>query len=89
MTRSRANLASAGFVYKFGRTPAPAPAPAPQPVSVSLAASALFDFDQATLKPAERQELGALVCQINGLSHETVAIIGHTDRIGTRDYNLG
>jgi OOP family OmpA-OmpF porin len=104
MTRSRANLASAGFAYKFGRTPAPAPvvqasapaptpapapAPAPQPVSVTLAASALFDFDQATLKPAGRQELDALVRQINGLSYETVAIIGHTDRIGTREYNLG
>jgi OmpA-OmpF porin, OOP family len=106
ITRSRANLASVGVVYRFGRTPAPAPVaptpvaapapapaptppPAPQPVSVTLAASALFDFDQAVIKPAGRQELDTLIRQINGLNYETVIVIGHTDRIGTRDYNLG
>lgn len=104
ITRSRSNFASVGVVYRFGRapaptpvvqapapapTPAPTPPPAPEPVSVTLAASALFDFDQSTIRPAGRQELDALVRQINGLSYDTVIVIGHTDRIGTRDYNLG
>jgi OmpA-OmpF porin, OOP family len=99
-TDNRANLATLGVVYRFGRTPAPAPVvqapapaptpappapmPPPAPVSVTLSASALFDFDQATLRPAGRQELDALVRQINGVSYDTVIVIGHTDRIGTR-----
>ncbi|MDO9520797.1 MAG: OmpA family protein [Pseudohongiella sp.] len=104
ITDSKVNLASVGMVYRFGRTaapapvvpasapapaPAPAPTPAPQPVSVTLAASALFDFDDAALSSAGRQELDQLIRQINGLSYEAVVVIGHTDRIGTRDYNLG
>ncbi|MDP2286877.1 MAG: OmpA family protein [Pseudohongiella sp.] len=104
ITDSKVNLATVGLVYRFGRTaapapvveasapppaPAPAPTPAPQPVSVTLAASALFEFDQAVLSAAGRQELDGLVRQINGLSYETVIVIGHTDRIGTREYNLG
>lgn len=101
---SSANAATIGVVYRFGRaaapapvvaapapapTPPPAPAPAPQPVVVNLAASALFDFDQSELKPAGRQELDNLIRQINGLSYDSVIVIGHTDRIGTREYNLG
>lgn len=101
---STANSATLGLVYRFGRaqppapvvqapapapTPPRAPAPAPQPVVVNLAASALFDFDQSVLKPAGRQELDNLIRQINGMSYDTVIVIGHTDRIGTRDYNLG
>lgn len=104
ITANKANLATVGVVYRFGRTPTPAPVvqapapaptpaptppPAPEPVSVTLAASALFDFDQSTIRSAGRQELDALVRQINGLSYDTVIVIGHTDRIGTRDYNLG
>lgn len=104
ITDSKANSATLGVVYRFGRSPAPAPvveasapapvpapapAAAPQPVSVTLAASALFDFDESVLSATGRQELDALVRQINGLSYEAVIVIGHTDRIGTRDYNLG
>jgi OmpA-OmpF porin, OOP family len=98
-----ANTATLGLVYRFGRaapapvvqTPAPAPArptpppaPAPaQPVVVNLEASALFDFDKTEIKPAGRQELDNLVRQINGMSYDSVIVIGHTDRIGTREYN--
>jgi OOP family OmpA-OmpF porin len=104
ITDLKVNLATVAVVYRFGRTaapvpvvdasvPAPAPAPAPtpvaQPVSVTLAASALFDFDEAVLTTEGRQELDGLVRQINGLSYEAVIVIGHTDRIGTREYNLG
>jgi len=104
ITDQKMNLATVGVVYRFGRAaapapvveasapapaPTPAPTPAPQTVSVTLAASALFDFDDAVLSAAGRQELDALVRQINGLTYDAVIVIGHTDRIGTRDYNLG
>ncbi|MDP2285008.1 MAG: OmpA family protein, partial [Pseudohongiella sp.] len=43
----------------------------------------------AVLTAAGRQELDGLVRQIKGESYEAVIVIGHTDRIGTREYNLG
>jgi len=103
VTEDHVDLASIGFLYRFGTRPAPvaatpapapaaappAPAPAPAPLlEVSLAASALFDFDRSELKSEGRQELDRLVRDINGLSYDAISIVGHTDRIGTREYNL-
>lgn len=105
VTGNRVDLASVGFVYRFGKRapapivaqPAPAPAPAPVPaptptppplLEVTLEASALFDFDRSEIKPAGRQELDRLVGEINGLSYDAISVVGHTDRIGTREYNL-
>jgi len=103
VTEDRVDLASVGFLYRFGARPAPvaatpapapaaappAPAPAPAPIlEVTLDASALFDFDRSELKPEGRQELDELVRDINGLTYDAISIVGHTDRIGTREYNL-
>lgn len=111
ITRHKANFASVGLVYRFGRTaapapveptpaptqtPAPAPAqtpeptppPAPEPVSVTLESNALFDFDTSGVSAAGRQELDALLRQIDDLDYEAVIVVGHTDRIGSREYNL-
>jgi OOP family OmpA-OmpF porin len=88
-----------GFTYKFGVKPAPvvvaepepepAPAPAPAPLmEVTLGAEALFDFDKSELKPEGRARLDQLLTDINGLDYDSVIVIGHTDRIGTRDYNI-
>ena len=76
-------------------TPAPTPAPrpeptppAPEPVNVTLEADVLFDFDDSTLRASGRQELDALVRQINELDYDAAIVVGHTDRIGSREYNL-
>jgi OOP family OmpA-OmpF porin len=93
---------SLGVVYRFGRrpapapvvqapapTPAPPPAPAPSlPMEVTLSASTLFDFDRSELRAAGRQALDALVRDMQDLDYEVVIVTGHTDRIGTRNYNL-
>lgn len=100
-----AHMATVGLVYRFGRaapapapvapTPAPAPRPeptpppAPEPVNITLDASLLFDFDEATLRPAGRQELDALLRQLNDMDYDSAIVVGHTDRIGSREYNLG
>ena len=69
--------------------PAPAPAPAPQVQKITLASKALFDFDKAVLKPEGKAaidtEIIAKLPQVQKL--ELVLVTGHTDRIGTQQYN--
>jgi len=83
--------------------PAPPPKPAPPPPAppkpvppkppavqkITLASKALFDFDKAVLKPEGRAAIDAEV--ISKLSQvaklELVLVTGHTDRIGTQQYN--
>ncbi len=68
--------------------PAPMPAPAPTPVKVSFSADALFDFNQSTVKPAGRAALDRFAADLRGTSFQTIAVTGHTDRIGPHAYNL-
>ena len=69
--------------------PPPAPAPAPQVQKITLASKALFDFDKAVLKPEGKaaidSEILAKLPQVQKL--ELVLVTGHTDRIGTQQYN--
>lgn len=72
--------------------PAPAarPAPAPQPpaaTKVTYAADAFFDFDKATLKPEGRAKLDDLVSKIQGINLEVIIAVGHTDSVGSDQYN--
>jgi OOP family OmpA-OmpF porin len=50
----------------------------------------LFDFNKATLKPAGEQALTDLVGQIGAeaSTDAAITIVGHTDRIGSEQYNL-
>ena len=66
----------------------PAPAPAPAPAKVSFAADALFDFNRSSIKPAGRAALDRFAADLRGTSFQTVAVTGHTDRIGSHAYNL-
>src|SRR6185295_13283889 len=69
--------------------PPPAPAPAPQVQKITLASKALFDFDKAILKPEGKaaidSEILSKLAQVQKL--ELVLVTGHTDRIGTQQYN--
>jgi OOP family OmpA-OmpF porin len=73
--------------------PAPAPAPVPAPVvvpeqqKITLNADVLFDFDKYALKPDGRAELDDVVSKMQGLNLEVIIAIGHTDSIGTNEYN--
>lgn len=70
--------------------PAPAPMPAParaMPQRVSLSADALFDFDKSVLKPSGIALLDKLVDDLSQVSYDTIAVTGHTDRIGSAAYN--
>ena len=78
--------------------PAPAPAPKPAPVAapekpkpvaekITLAAEVLFDFDKSVVKPEGKAKLDDLAGKVRGINLEVVIAIGHTDSIGTDEYN--
>ena len=69
--------------------PAPAPAPAPQVQKITLASKALFDCDKYTLKPEGKAAIDSeILSKLAGVQKlELVLVTGHTDRIGTQQYN--
>lgn len=80
-------------------TPVPAPAvavaapatPAPVTRNFRLTADALFPFDRsgvADLKPEGRRALDRLATELKGAQYERVEVVGHTDRLGSAEYNL-
>jgi len=69
--------------------PAAKPA-APQPpaaTKVTYAADAFFDFDKYVLKPEGKAKLDDLTGKIKGINLEVIIAVGHTDSIGTEEYN--
>ena len=75
---------------------APAPAPAPAPVAaaprpaaqkVTYAADTFFDFDKYDIKPEGKAKLDDLVAKTKGIALEVIIAVGHTDNIGTVEYN--
>jgi OmpA-OmpF porin, OOP family len=74
--------------------PAPAPAPAPAVVpaaptteKVSFAADAFFDFDKAVLKAEGKAKLDDLADKVKDLTLEVIIAVGHTDSVGSDEYN--
>ena len=74
--------------------PAPvAPAPVvvapvvPKSEKVSFSADALFDFDKAVLKPEGKSKLDDLTSKLKGINLEVIIAVGHTDSVGTDEYN--
>ena len=68
---------------------APAPVVAPTATKVVLNADTFFDFDKDTLKPEGRQVLDQVASQVETLNLETLIAVGHTDSIGSEQYNQG
>lgn len=74
-------------------SPPPAPpkvvTPPPAPVSekVTFAADAFFDFDKSTLKPEAMAKLDDLVSKTKGINLEVIIAVGHTDSVGSDEYN--
>jgi OOP family OmpA-OmpF porin len=70
---------------------APAPAARPAPASVRQAvviqADALFDFDKSVLRPDGRKSIDEALAKMRGVDLEMVIATGHTDSIGTPQYN--
>jgi len=60
--------------------------PLPERTPVSINGDVLFEFDSSALTEKGRTALDQLVASITPGS--TVTVVGHTDRIGTAQYNL-
>ncbi|HRE18958.1 MAG TPA: OmpA family protein, partial [Rhodocyclaceae bacterium] len=54
---------------------------------VTLAADALFDFDKAVLRADGKAKLDDLAASVNAMKLEVLLLVGHSDRIGSDDYN--
>jgi len=49
----------------------------------------LFDFDKSDLTDEGLQELNQLIADLKGADPQSVTVAGHTDTVGTPEYNLG
>jgi adhesin transport system outer membrane protein len=68
--------------------PAPAVVPAPvMPAKVTLSSDALFDFGKSSLKPEGQKNLDDLLSKIKGQNYESIVVVGHTDAMGSDEYN--
>ncbi len=67
--------------------PAPAPAPVPTSEKVSFAAEALFDFDKSVVKSEGKAALDDLLNKLQGMNTEVMVTVGHTDSVGSDQYN--
>jgi len=54
---------------------------------VSLTSDACFDFDRAEIKPVFYRALDKLASQLTYYDRTVLHIVGHTDNLGTEDYN--
>jgi OOP family OmpA-OmpF porin len=54
---------------------------------VTFATDAFFDFDKAVLKPESQAKLTDLVDKTKAVNLEVIIAVGHTDNIGTFEYN--
>lgn len=68
--------------------PPAAPPPPPPPTRVTFSSDSLFDFDKANLKPAGQQALDKFASDLKGVQYGTIMVTGHSDRIGSHDYNM-
>jgi OOP family OmpA-OmpF porin len=95
------DLFTVGILYRFGQKktepvayvappepPAPPPPPPAPPKKVSFSADSLFAFNKAEVSPAGKQALEVFAVDLKGTHYEEITVTGHTDRIGSHDYNM-
>jgi outer membrane protein OmpA-like peptidoglycan-associated protein len=58
-----------------------------QEIVIELAADVLFDFDQASLKPAAVESLTKVATVLKSMPAAPATVDGHTDGKGAADYN--
>ncbi|WP_445116637.1 OmpA family protein [Acinetobacter sp. WZC-1] len=56
--------------------------------SLGLPERLLFGFNEANIAPGQEDKITRLATQLHGYNLNRVKIVGHTDNIGSADYNL-
>ena len=59
----------------------------PMGEKITVAADALFDFNKSTLRPEGKAKIDEVVAKSGKLNLEVVIVVGHTDRIGSKEFN--
>jgi len=68
--------------------PPPTPAPTPAPVKKKIVLRGVhFDFDKASIRAEDRPILDEAVNTLKEYGTIAIAVDGHTDRVGTEQYN--
>lgn len=57
-------------------------------IKITFDSGILFDFDEATLRPASEAELTKLAVILNKYPDTNILLEGHTDAMGSDEYNL-
>ena len=71
------------------RCPEEEPVAAVEPSAGPGGGEVFFGFDKAGLDDANRQDIDQLIADLKGANPQSVAVAGHTDTVGTAEYNLG
>ncbi len=64
----------------------PAPA-APKSITVNFETEPLFNFDKSAIRADQRAKLDEFVSGLSGARYDSIAVVGHADRIGQDAYN--
>ncbi|HEY1266206.1 MAG TPA: OmpA family protein, partial [Candidatus Binatia bacterium] len=67
--------------------PPPPPPPAPKAERTIILDNVLFDFDKTAIKPDGAKILDRLIAFLKENPDKKVALEGHTDSVGTEQYN--
>lgn len=76
-----------GAAAPAAAAPAAVPAAAAVPAKQTFSADALFDFNKSVLKPEGKTQLDGLMAKLKGINLEVAIATGHTDSVGSDDYN--
>lgn len=83
------DIAACRDAFYAGLAELEAPVDAALPDAISLSADVLFDFDKSVIKPDFTDELDQAADLLAANDDVTVRIDGHTDSVGTDEYNMG
>lgn len=93
-TENTRQMMTAGvqYLYSWAQPEPPPPAPEPPPPPAAKRKIVLrgvnFDFDKATIRPDARPILDAAIDVLRQEPGINVSVQGHTDSVGSKEYNL-
>jgi OOP family OmpA-OmpF porin len=65
----------------------PEPVPPPSRKRVTFSAESLFTFDKSAVQPDGQAALDTFAKELNGTQFDVINVEGHTDKIGSQEYN--
>jgi OOP family OmpA-OmpF porin len=90
---SRSDQKPAPAKGEIAKQPAPKPEPSAAPTAPATDGPAtvviLFAYNQPAVRPGEAAKLDDLAARAKGRASDRLEAVGHADRIGGPDYNLG